>query len=162
MTISDSFDPYELMRLAVAKAQEGIAAGQSPFGCAIALGGRLLACTHNTVLASLDVTAHAEVNALRAACLAAGNVLLPGALVASTCEPCPMCMAALHWARVSTVYYGATIADAAAAGFNEMHLAARELVQRSRSPVELVPGIRDEECRALFAQWGRTPSARAY
>ena len=84
-----------------------------------AIGDRLLACEHNTVLATTDITAHAEVNALRSACHAARDIFLEGAIVATTCEPCPMCTAALHWARVRTVYFGATIDDAADAGFND-------------------------------------------
>ena len=111
-------DPAELMRMAIEKCREGIAIGQSPFGCAIARGDDVLAAAHNTVLQTTDITAHAEVNALRAACRAAGDIFLERAVVATTCEPCPMCMAALHWARVETVYYGATINDAEAAGFN--------------------------------------------
>ena len=92
-------DADDLMRHAIEAAQRGIEMGQSPFGCAIARGDQLLACQHNTVLATPDITAHAEINALRAACLATGNVLLDGCVVATTCEPCPMCMSALHWAR---------------------------------------------------------------
>ena len=107
-----AMDPSELMRLAIEKCRQGIAAGQSPFGCAIARDGKLLSCSHNTVVLTTDITAHAEVNAIREACRAVGDIFLDGAIVATTCEPCPMCMAALHWARVDTVYYGATIADA--------------------------------------------------
>src|ERR1043165_3173556 len=109
---SKSMDPSDLMRLAIEKCRQGLALGQSPFGCAIARDGELLACSHNTVVLTTDITAHAEVNALREACHKIGDIFLDGAIVATTCEPCPMCMAALHWARVETVYYGATIADA--------------------------------------------------
>ncbi|HEV3020832.1 MAG TPA: nucleoside deaminase, partial [Pirellulales bacterium] len=82
-------EPTDLMRLAIDKCREGIASGQSPFGCAIAMGERVLAVAHNTVLSTLDVTAHAEVNALRMACKTRGDIHLPGAMVATTCEPCP-------------------------------------------------------------------------
>ena len=64
-----------------------------------------------------------------------------------------MCMAALHWARVSIVYYGATIADAQRAGFNELELPAAELLRLGKSSVQLVAGVRTEECRALFQEW---------
>ena len=103
-----------LMRLAIDKARAGVAAGQMPFGCAIARGDELLAAEHNTVAATVDCTAHAEVNALRAACRAAGSYSLPGAVVATTCEPCPMCTGALHWAGVEVVHFGASIDDAGA------------------------------------------------
>ncbi len=154
--------PEQLMRLAIGAARKGVALGQSPFGCAISLNGNVVAAAHNVVLLTTDVTAHAEINALRDACRAVGDVHLTGAIVATTCEPCPMCMAALHWARVDTVYYGATIADAAAGGFNELHLPAADVLRLGRSDVRLVPGILAEECRALFSDWASRPDARAY
>jgi tRNA(Arg) A34 adenosine deaminase TadA len=73
-----------------------------------------------------------------------------------------MCMAALHWARVGVVFFGATIADAASAGFNELELPAADLLRLGKSGVELVPGVLPEECRALFAEWSRGPLARSY
>jgi tRNA(Arg) A34 adenosine deaminase TadA len=155
-------DPVELMRLAVAKAREGIDAGQSPFGCAIAQGERVVAVAHNTVLQTTDITAHAEINALRQACQTTGEIHLEGAIAAATCEPCPMCMAALHWARVATVYYGAEIADAESGGFNELRLPAAELLRAGGSRVKLVPGLLSEECRSLFDQWRRSSSCRPY
>jgi len=155
-------DPEALMRLAIDAAREGIAAGQSPFGCALAREGVVIAVAHNRVLADTDITAHAEVTALRLAGRRTGEILLPGAIAAATCEPCPMCMAALHWARVETVYHGAAIADAAAAGFHELHLPAGELLRLGRSEVKLVPGVLVDECRQLFAEWQQAPGARAY
>jgi tRNA(Arg) A34 adenosine deaminase TadA len=155
-------DPAELMRLAVEKTRQGIAKGQSPFGCAIARDGHLLSCSHNTVVLTTDITAHAEVNAIREACRAVGDIFLEGAIVATTCEPCPMCMAALHWARVDTVYYGATIADADAAGFNELQLPAQELLELGKSGVKLVPALLRPECRALFEEWKENPQRTVY
>jgi tRNA(Arg) A34 adenosine deaminase TadA len=149
------------MRLAIAEAEAGIAEGQSPFGCAIARGDQLLAVSHNVVWATTDITAHAEVTAIRAACRAAQSILLDGSLVATTCEPCPMCMAALHWARVDAVYYGASIADAASAGFNELSIPAADVLRKGGSTVKLVPGILQPECVALFDHW-RRQSGKAY
>jgi tRNA(Arg) A34 adenosine deaminase TadA len=151
-----------LMRRAIEAARRGIEAGQSPFGCAIELSGAAIAVEHNRVLLSTDITAHAEVTALRAACAATGAIHLEGALVASTTEPCPMCMAALHWARVERVVYGATIADAAAAGFNELRMPAGELLRIGRSNVVLEGGVLVAECRELFAEWRRHPGWRPY
>lgn len=156
------YDPTELMKLAVDKARDGIAAGQSPFGCAIARGSELLAVNHNTVVATTDITAHAEVNALRAACQQANDILLEGCVVATTCEPCPMCMAALHWARVDEVLYGATIADAADAGFNELTVPAAEILSIGGSDVRLTSGVLRSECQELFAEWKRHPDRVAY
>jgi tRNA(Arg) A34 adenosine deaminase TadA len=154
--------PEELMQRALDVARQGIEQGQSPFGCAIALGDRLLACRHNTVYSTTDITAHAEINALRTACLETDSIALEGCVVATTCEPCPMCMAALHWARVDTVYYGATIQDARLAGFNELQLPAAELLRLGDSPVNLVHGVYAKQCRELFQQWLQMPDARSY
>lgn len=155
-------EPADLMRLAIDKAREGIAAGQSPFGCAIAYEDRVVAVAHNTVWASVDITAHAEINAIRQACAALDWVLLSGAKVATTCEPCPMCMAALHWARAEVVYFGASIDDAVVAGFSELRIPAAEMVRLGGSPVRLVPDVLAAECRQLFEDWVGRPGHRAY
>jgi tRNA(Arg) A34 adenosine deaminase TadA len=152
----------ELMTLAIDAARRGIAAGQTPFGCAIEREGKILAACHNTVWLTTDITAHAEINALREACRRSQSVLLEGAIVATTCEPCPMCMAALHWARVQTVYFGASISDAATAGFNELRLPAGELLRLAGSPVELRQWERAEECKKLFELWQLTSERRSY
>lgn len=155
-------DPEFLMRLAIDKAHEGITQGQSPFGCAICLGDEVLAVSHNCVFASTDITAHAEITALRHACDKRGDILLQGATVACTCEPCPMCMAALHWARVETVYYGAKITDARSIGFNELQLSAESLLKTGGSEVKLVPELLREECLQLFAGWRQSPHYKTY
>jgi tRNA(Arg) A34 adenosine deaminase TadA len=154
--------PEELMRLAVEKCRAGLARGQSPFGCAIAIGDRVVASEHNVVVLTTDITAHAEVTAIRAANRATKNIFLEGAMVATTCEPCPMCMAALHWARVDTVYYGATIADADSAGFNELQFPAGELLRQGGSQVKLVSGVLVEECKKLFQEWLANPNRNVY
>ncbi|MCA9123049.1 MAG: nucleoside deaminase [Planctomycetaceae bacterium] len=146
-------EPVELMRLAIKKAIEGIDAGQSPFGCTIARGDDVLAISHNTVVATTDITAHAEINALRLGCKTTGQIHLEGCIVATTCEPCPMCMAALHWARVETVYFGASIADADAAGFNELQVPAADVLKIGGSKVALVGDVLSAECRDLFKRW---------
>lgn len=154
--------PEELMQIAVDACRQGLAKGQSPFGCAIAVGDRVIARNHNTVVLTTDITAHAEVNAIRAANQEIKNIFLEGAIVATTCEPCPMCMAALHWARVDTVYYGATIADAESAGFNELQLPAAELLRQGGSTLKLVSGTLADECKTLFAEWLADPKRKVY
>ena len=155
-------EPAELMQLAIEACRQGMAKGQSPFGCAIALGDRVIAQCHNTVVQTVDITAHAEINAIREACRTLDDIFLTHAIVATTCEPCPMCMAALHWARVDTVYYGATIADADQAGFNELQLPAADLLRIGGSEVKLVDNTCAEACRQLFAEWQAKPEKRAY
>jgi len=155
-------EPSDLMQLAVEACQQGMSKGQSPFGCAIALGDRVIAQSHKSVVQTVDITAHAEINALREANQNVGNIFLSQAIVATTCEPCPMCMAALHWARVDTVYYGASIADAEQAGFNELHLSATELLRLGGSQVRLIGDTLADECRQLFTQWLANPNKQAY
>jgi guanine deaminase len=157
-----AMDPSALMQLAIEKCRQGISAGQSPFGCAIARDDRVLSCSHNTVVLTTDITAHAEVNAIREANREIGSIFLEGAIVATTCEPCPMCMSALHWSRVETVYYGATIADADDAGFNELQLPAAELLRIGGSKLKLVPQILPAECRQLFTEWKNNPNRKVY
>ena len=154
--------PEQLMQIAIDACRCGIAAGQTPFGCAIARDDEVIAACHNVVFATTDITAHAEINALRTACQHTGSILLEGCVVATTCEPCPMCMSALHWARVTTVYYGATIDDAAAAGFNELQLRAEQVVHVGGSQVRLEAGVLASECKTLFDQWLQRPQHQAY
>src|SRR4051794_29768559 len=107
----------KFMQVAIAKTKAGIAAGQSPFGSIIVRDGRIVAEAHNTVWRDTDPTAHAEVNAIRLASKALGTIDFTGCTLYTTCEPCPMCLTASHWARISRVVYGATIEDAEKAGF---------------------------------------------
>ena len=146
-------DPKQLMQYAIDAAQRGIEGNQSPFGCAIARGDELIVACHNVVWQTTDITAHAEVTAIREACRTTDRIMLDDCIVATTCEPCPMCMSALHWARVNTVYYGATIADAASAGFNELKIDAATLLRTGGSQVILKDGLLAEECRQLFTFW---------
>jgi tRNA(Arg) A34 adenosine deaminase TadA len=110
----------ELMRRALALAAENVSSGRGgPFGALVVRNGEILAEAANTVTTTLDPTAHAEVNAIRAACHALGSFSLAGSTLYTSCEPCPMCMAAALWARVDAVYYAASAADAARAGFDD-------------------------------------------
>ena len=155
-------DEHQLMRHAIRAARTGIAAGQSPFGCAVARGDQLLVATHNTVRADTDITAHAEINAVRRACREVDAIFLDECTVATTCEPCPMCLTALHWSRAGQVYYGATIEDAAQAGFNELQVGAAQLLVQGGSRLKLSPGVLVAECRSLFEEWLNSPEADAY
>lgn len=152
----------QFMRQAMEKAREGIATGGSPFGACIARAGEVVACVHNVVWQTTDITAHAEIHALRAACRALGTVHLEECTIYSTCEPCPMCFSAIHWARIPRIVFGASIADAAEVGFNELPLANETLKELTGSSVEIVAGCLREENRALFRDWARQPGRRAY
>ncbi len=152
----------EGMRLAIDKCREGVLAGQSPFGTAIVHGERVVAVTHNTVWRDGDPTAHAEVVGIRAAAAALGTIRLAGCTLYTTCEPCPMCLSAIHWAKVDRVVYGAGIADATAAGFSELNVPAAELARLGGSALRVEAGPLRDECRALFALWKETGRAAPY
>ena len=152
------------MRMAIEAARAGVAAGQTPFGACIvrAVTSEVVAVAHNRVWADTDITAHAEVVAIRAACRRVGGIDLSGCLVYSTTEPCPMCFSACHWARVDGIVYGAAIADAKAAGFNELAVSDADLKRLGGSPLALSGGVLRDECVALFRQWQSTAGRRAY
>ena len=152
----------EFLRLAIAKAREGIAAGQSPFGSVIVRGAQVVAAAHNTVWRDTDPTAHAEVNSIRAAAHALGTIDLSACVLYSTCEPCPMCLSAIHWSKIRRLVYGAEIADAAAAGFSELRMPARELARAGGSGMAIESGLLAEECRALFAEFLRSNVGKTY
>jgi tRNA(Arg) A34 adenosine deaminase TadA len=152
----------DFMRLAIEKTREGIAAGQSPFGAVIVCGSDVIAATHNTVWRTCDPTAHAEVNCIRAAATVLNSIALHGCTLYSTTEPCPMCLAAIHWAKINRVVFGATIADAAAAGFKELFVSANDLVVMGRSPLVVANGPLRDECVALFGEWQRAALCQAY
>lgn len=153
---------HEYMQMAVEKGRESIAAGQTPFAAVIVRAGQVVASAHNTVWRDTDPTAHAEVNAIRQAARALGNIDLGGCVMFTTCEPCPMCLSAIHWSKIERVVYGATIADAATAGFSELHVEARKLAEMGGSHlrVEALPGC--EDCRALFDLWRKAARSATY
>ena len=150
------------MRLAIAMAREGIDAGQSPFGACIARGGEVVSCVHNVVWQSTDITAHAEIHAIREACRKLSTIDLSGCVIYSTCEPCPMCFSACHWARISKIVYGANIQDALRSGFHELQIANARMKELSGSPVEVVTDFLRDEAVALFHFFDRQPKKRTY
>lgn len=143
------------MKLAMEQARAGIAAQQTPFGAVVVRADTLIAAGHNEVWHRTDITAHAEIVAIQRACTALSAIDLSGCTIYTTTEPCPMCASAIHWARLERCVFGATIADATAAGFNELHVAARELYRQGGSQVSLLEGVLQSECAELFAEWKR-------
>lgn len=158
-----AFIPEErYMLMAIEKCREGIASGQSPFGACIVKDGEIIAVEHNIVWRTTDITAHAEVTAIRAACLELNDIDLSGAVIYSTTEPCPMCFSASHWARISTIVYGASIADAANARFNELQISNLDLKRLGQTGVEIIPDFMRDECVALFAEWKAQAGNKSY
>jgi len=152
----------KFMRLAINKAKQGIKQGQTPFGACISKDGEVISCVHNIVWESLDITAHAEISAIREACKKLNTVDLSGCVIYSTCEPCPMCFSACHWAKISKIIYGAQIEDAKKLGFSELTISNKEMKQLSDSPIEIVGNVLREENLELFKLWSEQENRRIY
>jgi tRNA(Arg) A34 adenosine deaminase TadA len=123
--------------------------------------GRIVGEGVNTVTATFDPTAHGEVNAIRAACKALGTFTLAGCELYTSCQPCPMCLAASYWARLDAIYYGCSAADAARAGFDDAFLYdefRKPQTARTLPATQLLP----DEAWAIFAAWIASPSKIAY
>lgn len=132
-----------------------------PFGCVIVKDGRIVGEGNNRVTSSNDPTAHAEIVAIREACKALNTFQLDGCSIYTSCEPCPMCLGAIYWARPEKVYFAGTREDAAGVGFDDA-LIYNELAlpneQRQRAMIAL---LRDEG-RALFRAWAEKPDKIEY
>ncbi|HSI36292.1 MAG TPA: nucleoside deaminase [Tepidisphaeraceae bacterium] len=156
-------DDAQFMRLAIDACRRGIEAGQSPFGAVIVSpAGDVVSVEHNVVWRTTDPTAHAEVAAIRAACGTLRTIDLTGHTIYSTTEPCPMCFAAIHWAKLARIVYGASIADAQSAGFSELTISNTQMRRIGGSPVEIAGGVLAAESAALFAEWLARVDRRVY
>jgi len=144
------------MRKAIALATENVASGAGgPFGAVVVRDGEIVATGVNLVTSTNDPTAHAEVVAIREACKALGDFQLTGCVVYTSCEPCPMCLAALYWSRCDAIFYGNAAADAAAVGFDDSFLydeVARPLDQRKIPTKQLLGDEAIESFNAWRAQ----------
>ena len=143
------------MREAIALSVQNVRSGRGgPFAAVVVKAGEVIARGVNLVASMNDPTAHAEVAAIRAACQALGSFHLTGCEIYASCEPCPMCLGAIYWAKVSRYYYGNTRLDAAKIGFNDA-LIYDEL---SKPPgVRTIPGLAllGDEAAEAFREWMR-------
>jgi tRNA(Arg) A34 adenosine deaminase TadA len=152
----------EFLRRAIALATQNVTSGAGgPFAAVIARDGKIVGEGVNTVTATNDPTAHGEVNAIRAAAKALGTFLLAGCELYTSCEPCPMCLAASYWARLDAVYYGACAADAARAGFDDAFLYDEMRKESAARRLPAVQMLRDEAW-ASFAAWLASPNRVDY
>lgn len=151
-----------LMRRTIALATENVVSGKGgPFGALVVRDGMILGEGTNLVTATNDPTAHAEMNAIRAAAKALNSFTLAGCQIYTSCEPCPMCFAAAYWARIDAIYYAATSADAAHAGFDDEVLYGelrKEAKMRALPETQLLR----EEAWASFAAWLASPGKIPY
>jgi guanine deaminase len=144
----------QYLREAIALARQGMDRNEGgPFGCVIVKDGQVIARGNNRVTSTNDPTAHAEVVAIREACKALGDFQLDGCTLYTSCEPCPMCLGAIYWARPERIVFAATREDAAAAGFDDQ-LIYDELPlppEQRRIPTKAL--VLREEARAVFKAW---------
>jgi tRNA(Arg) A34 adenosine deaminase TadA len=152
----------EFLRRAIALATENVASGAGgPFGAVIVRDGRIAGEGVNTVTTTHDPTAHGEVNAIRAAAKALGTFTLAGCELYTSCEPCPMCLAAAYWARIDAIYYGASAADAARAGFDDAFL-YDELRKDQSARTLPATQLLGDEAWSSFAAWIASPNKVKY
>lgn len=128
---------------------KGAAGG--PFGAVVVKDGKIIAEGYNKVTALNDPTAHAEVVAIRAACEKLQTFQLEGCEIYTSCEPCPMCMGAIYWARPSKVYYANSKSDAEAAGFDDQFIEKEFLIPPAERKIPMVQMMRDEAIKAFDA-----------
>ena len=140
------------MKSAIAEAEKAYAEGETPVGAVIVRDGEIIATGVNRVTANNDPTAHAEVNAIRAACSRLASFKLTGCTIYTSCEPCPMCLSAIYWAGISRIFYGNTKEDAEAIHFGDKFIYEeidREPATRS-IPTRMM--MREQALRA-FRAW---------
>jgi len=152
----------EFLRRAIALATRNVTtATGGPFAAVVVRDGKIIGEGANSVTTTNDPTAHAEVNAIRAAAKALGTFSLAGCELYTSCEPCPMCLSAAYWARLDAVYFGASAADAARAGFDDAFLYAelrKDASQRKLYATQLLA----DEAWASFAAWIAAPNKILY
>jgi guanine deaminase len=151
----------DFMAQAIELAVENVRRGGGPFAAIVVKDGAIVATGVNRVTATNDPTAHAEVTAIRAACAALGQFQLTGCDLYTSCEPCPMCLGAIYWARPARVFYGATADDAAAAGFDDSFIYAQIALPHA---ARAIPMQRADEAEATrpFQVWQAATAKTPY
>lgn len=150
------------MRRAIELSVENVRSGKGgPFAALVVKDGEILATGTNVVTTACDPTAHAEVVAIREACRKLGEFQLGGCEIYTTCEPCPMCLGAIYWARPARVYFANTASDAAAIGFDDSFIYQQLGVALAERAIPMVQLMR-EEALAAFQEWERKSDRIGY
>ncbi|MGB0452844.1 MAG: nucleoside deaminase [Bacteriovoracaceae bacterium] len=143
------------MKKAISLSREKMNSNEGgPFGAVIVKDGEIIAEGWNKVTSSCDPTAHAEVTAIRNACQKLGTFSLEGCEIYTSCEPCPMCLAAIYWARIDKIYYANTRQDAAAIGFDDEFLYQEFKVEMEERKIPLQQ-IDRESAKEVFDEWSK-------
>jgi tRNA(Arg) A34 adenosine deaminase TadA len=141
------------MQEAIRRAVENVRSGRGgPFGAVVVRDGHVIAAGTNLVTLTKDPTAHAEVIAIREACIAIGSFQLTGCEIYTSCEPCPMCLGAIYWARPDRVYFAATARDAAEAGFDDSFIYEELKVAHRERKIPFEPMLREAGLEP-FREW---------
>jgi guanine deaminase len=150
------------MQAAVEEAFKGMRKGDGgPFGAVIVKDGEIIARAHNEVLITNDPTMHAEINAIRKATKKLGRFDLSDCEIYSSCEPCPMCFAAIHWAKMKSLYYGASRFDAADIGFDDQYI--YDVINQKADHEQVHTHTIDcEHCQEPFKEWAEMENKKAY
>ena len=141
------------MREAIKLAEAGMRGGRGgPFGCVVVRKGEVIGRGHNRVTSTNDPTAHAEITAIRDACASLETFQLEDCELYTSCEPCPMCLAAIYWARIPKIFFGNTRADAAAIGFDDDFIYRQIPLPPAKRAIAMKSLLRDETI-ATFREW---------
>ncbi|MGH8203120.1 MAG: nucleoside deaminase [Steroidobacteraceae bacterium] len=152
----------QFMRQALAEAEAGLRGNcGGPFGCVIVRDGAIVARGKNCVTSTNDPTAHAEIAAIRESCRALNRYSLEDCTLYASCEPCPMCLAAIFWARITRVFYANTRADAAAIGFDDDFIYRQVALPPGQRAIDMRQLLRDE-AQAAFREWRAKPDKLPY
>ena len=151
-----------LIRQTIDMAAENVRSGRGgPFAALVVLNGRIIGRGVNQVTTINDPTAHAEVMAIRDACNNTDNFRLENAVIYTSCEPCPMCLSAIYWARISRIYYAAVNTDAARAGFDDSYIYRQIPIEPAKRDIPAIQ-INDREFFLPFQTWIDTEARTDY
>jgi guanine deaminase len=155
-------DHHYFMREAIARARQGMEANEGgPFGAVVVKDNHIIGVGNNRVTSTNDPTAHAEVVAIRDACRNLNTFQLTDCIIYTSCEPCPMCLGAIYWARPAKVYFGCTKGDAAAIGFDDAFIYDEQALPIHERQLPMIPLLR-EEAQKVFESWVNKQDKAAY
>lgn len=146
--VQTDFQKY--MNIAIDEAQKSKAEGNNGNGAVIVYDGEILSKNRDTAIVDNDPIKHAEVNAIRGAVKISGSSNLSGALLFSTCEPCPMCTSLAAWSNLTTIVFGASIEETVKLGRTRINISSREIVDKSPVMIEIISGEMREQCLKLY------------
>ncbi len=150
------------MARAIELSIENVGSGRGgPFAALVVKDGRVIGQGTNLVTAENDPTAHAEIVAIRRACRARGTFQLDGCEIYASCQPCPMCLGAIYWARPARLYFAGTAADAADAGFDDSLILKEFLLPRENRRIPMIQIMREQALEA-FRAWKQSPDKILY